>query len=71
MSNTYNPNGLLDTAMQRFSLKNDAALSRFLETSPPAISKMRHGRLHVGATTIVRLIEAGMTLPEIRTFVPR
>lgn len=40
------------------SLKNDAALARFLEVSPVIISKIRHGRLAVGPSLIIRIHEA-------------
>jgi len=36
--NEYNPNRLLDSLIERFHLKNDAALSRALEVTPPVIS---------------------------------
>lgn len=40
------------------SLKNDAALARFLEISPVIVSKIRHGRLSVGPSLIIRIHEA-------------
>lgn len=69
---TANPSGLLDAIKAKLQLKNDAALSRALETAPPLISKIRHNRLPVGDSLIVRILDADiMTLPEIRQFVPR
>jgi len=66
------PNGLLDAITARLNLKNDAALSRLLEVAPPVISKLRHFRLPVGDSLIVRLLDREiMTLAEIRAFVPR
>ncbi|MBB5198738.1 hypothetical protein HNR39_000548 [Glaciimonas immobilis] len=41
---TYDPAQLLDAVIQKLHLKNDAALSRSLEISPPIISKIRHRR---------------------------
>ncbi len=41
----YDPDRLLASLISRLSLKNDAALSRALEVSPPVISKIRHRRL--------------------------
>ena len=37
---TYDPNRLLDTLLEKMHLKNDAALSRALEVAPPVISKI-------------------------------
>lgn len=51
-------NALLDDTLQYLGLKNDAALSRALEVAPPVISKLRHGRLLVGDSMVIRLHEA-------------
>jgi len=48
-------NQLLNQLMQRGSLKNDAALSRALDVAPPVVSKLRSGRLPLGATIILRI----------------
>ena len=48
---------LLDAVMAKLDLKNDAALARALEVAPPVISKIRHGRLPVGATILIRMHE--------------
>jgi hypothetical protein len=53
----YNPNHLLDTLTALLLLKNDAALSRALEVAPPVISKIRHHRLPIGATLLIRMHE--------------
>jgi plasmid maintenance system antidote protein VapI len=53
----YNPNHLLDTLISKLRLKNDAALSRVLEVAPPVISKIRHARLPVGASMLIRMHE--------------
>jgi hypothetical protein len=53
----FNPNHLLDTLIERMKLKNDAALSRMLSVAPPVISKIRHGRLTVGASLLIRMHE--------------
>ncbi|MGK5031478.1 hypothetical protein [Janthinobacterium sp. MDT1-19] len=50
-------NDLLDAVMAKLGLKNDAALSRALEVAPPVISKIRHGRLPIGATILIRMHE--------------
>src|SRR3954453_8378525 len=53
----FNPNNLLDVLIRNMSLKNDAALSRALEVAPPVISKIRHRRLPVGASLLIRMHE--------------
>lgn len=53
----YNPNRLLDTLTANLRLKNDAALARLLEVAPPVISKIRHLRLPVGASLLIRMHE--------------
>ena len=63
----YNPNNLLDSLIARLSLKNDAALSRILEVAPPVISKIRHRRLPVGASLLIRMHEvSNLTIRELR-----
>jgi hypothetical protein len=48
-------------------LKNDAALSRMLEVAPPVISKIRHHRLPVGASLLIRMHEVtGMSIRDLR-----
>lgn len=64
---TYDPNYLLDTLIEKLRLKNDAALSRKLEVAPPVISKIRHGRLPVGASMLIRMHEeSGLSIAELR-----
>src|ERR1700710_875539 len=53
----YDPDGLLDALIEKLHLKNDAALSRALEVAPPVISKIRHRRLPVGASLLIRMHE--------------
>lgn len=67
MPNTYDPNRLLDALIEKLRLKNDAALSRALEVAPPVISKIRHGRLPVGASMLIRMHEeTGLSIAELR-----
>ncbi len=54
---TFVPNKLLDTLIQKLRLKNDAELCRVLEVQPPIISKIRHRKLNVGATILLRMHE--------------
>lgn len=64
---TYDPNSLLDALLTRLRLKNDAALSRALEVAPPVISKIRHKKLPVGASMLIRMHEVSdMSIRELR-----
>jgi biotin-(acetyl-CoA carboxylase) ligase len=54
---TFVPNKLLDTLIEKLQLKNDAELCRVLEVQPPIISKIRHRKLTVGATILLRMHE--------------
>ena len=63
----FDPNKLLDTVIEKLNLKNDAALSRKLEVRPPVISKIRHRRLPVGASLLIRMHEVtGLNIKELR-----
>lgn len=53
----YNPNRLLDTLLENLQLKNDAALSRALDMGATVISKIRHHRVPVGASLLIRMHE--------------
>ncbi|MDB5762917.1 MAG: hypothetical protein JWQ21_1912 [Herminiimonas sp.] len=53
----YDPDNLLASLIGKLKLKNDAALSRALEVAPPVISKIRHRRLPVGASLLIRMHE--------------
>ena len=64
----YDPNNLLDTLIDKLHLKNDAALSRALEVAPSVISKIRHRRLPVGASLLIRMHEVSdLSIRELRT----
>jgi plasmid maintenance system antidote protein VapI len=53
--------------LQRLHLKNDAALCRALEVAPPIISKIRHRRLPVGASMLIRMHEVSdLSVAELR-----
>jgi hypothetical protein len=54
----YNPNHLLDSLIERLQLRNDAALSRLLGVESPVISKIRHMKVPVGASLLIRMHEA-------------
>jgi plasmid maintenance system antidote protein VapI len=63
----YDPNHLLESLIQKLNLKNDAALSRALEVAPPLISKIRHRRLPVGASLLIRMHEVSdLSIKDLR-----
>jgi hypothetical protein len=63
----YDPNNLLDALIDKLNLKNDAALSRALEVAPPVISKIRHRRLPVGASLLIRMHEVSdLSIKDLR-----
>ncbi|MFC3457218.1 hypothetical protein [Massilia haematophila] len=67
LTEAFNPSALLDVLIGRLQLKNDAALSRALEVPPPVISKIRHRRLPVGATLLIRMNEVtGIPIQDLR-----
>ncbi len=64
---TYDPNSLLDTLISKLRLKNDAALCRALEVAPPVISKIRHKKLPIGASMLIRMHEVSdLSIRELR-----
>lgn len=64
---TYDPNNLLNVLIGKLQLKNDAALSRALEVAPPVLSKIRHFRLPVGASMLIRMHEvSGLSIRDLR-----
>lgn len=66
-SEAYNPDNLLNSLIQKLAIKNDAALSRALEVAPPVISKIRHRRLPIGASLLIRMHEvADLSIAELR-----
>lgn len=63
----YDPDNLLASLIGKLKLKNDAALSRALEVSPPVISKIRHRRLPVTASVLIRMHEVSqLSIQELR-----
>lgn len=64
---TYDPDGLFDAIIKQLNLRNDAALSRLLNVAPPVISKIRHRKLTVGASLLIRMNEiTGWSIKELR-----
>jgi hypothetical protein len=65
---TYDPNNLIDILTKKLNLKNDAALCRMLGIFPPVISKIRHRRLPVGASLLIRMHEvSGLSIADLRS----
>lgn len=63
---------LLDVVISTLRLKNDAALSRVLGVSPVVISKLRHGKLHVGPSMLIRIHEeTGMSVRDMKSFLAK
>jgi hypothetical protein len=63
----YDPNHLIDSLIERLKLRNDAALSRVLGVEPPVISKIRHRRLAIGASILIRMHETSdIAINELR-----
>lgn len=51
----YDPARLLDALLRQMQLRSDAALARALEIMPPVLSKIRHRKMPVGASILVRM----------------
>lgn len=63
----YNPDRLLDVLIINFHVKNDSALARMLDVSPPIISKIRRRRTPVGASLLIRIHEVcGLEIGDLR-----
>ena len=53
----YNPAFLLDEMKERLKLRSDFELSRALGVGPPMISKVRHRKMPLGASMLIRIHE--------------
>lgn len=68
MPRLLKPNALLDTILKEQQLKNDAALTRALQLTPSAISKIRGGTNVVSAEIMISLHEKyGMPIARIKS----
>jgi transcriptional regulator with XRE-family HTH domain len=54
----HNANPLIDAAIKALGVRSDAKLAQYIGMSPPYLSKVRHGKLPVGATLLCLLSEA-------------
>ena len=60
---------ILSAIMAEFKLKNDAALSQFLDVGAPQISRIRHGRYNVSSHMILRIYDkTGWSIEKIRSY---
>jgi hypothetical protein len=61
------PNKLLDHLRREYNLKTDAALAKFLYTSPPTISRLRTDKRGLGAVlTLIIYDRTGLPISTIR-----
>ena len=51
----YQPNALIDHLITRFNIRTDAALAKMMELQPPTISKMRHGKMSLTPSFILKV----------------
>lgn len=67
-----NENTLFDVAAEKIGAKNDRRFAMALGVDQPVISKIRHGKLAVGATMVIAIHQAtGMPIKEIKSYVTR
>jgi hypothetical protein len=67
----FKPHLLLDAVIETLTLENDAALAETLQVPAPVISKIRNGKLPVGASILVRMHEASeMPIAKLRALIP-
>jgi transcriptional regulator with XRE-family HTH domain len=64
---TYQPDVLIDFVREKMGLASDAELCRALGIHPPAISKIRHRKMGLGATLLLIFHDVtGMSISELR-----
>ncbi|MFZ6813581.1 hypothetical protein ACO0K3_03870 [Undibacterium sp. Rencai35W] len=58
---------LIEGLIKLFALKNDAELAMNLKVAPPVISKMRHGKLPIGSSILIKIHDTfDISIKEIR-----
>lgn len=63
----YDPNRFVDWMRDAAGCRNDADLARALGVAPPVLSKIRHRRLPVGDSMLVRVSDyTGMSTLQIK-----
>jgi len=64
---TYIPHKLFDFLIMNCGFKTDSNLAEKLNTSPPCISRIRHGKYKIGPTMILAIYDAtDLTIEDIR-----
>ena len=64
----YDPNKLLDELSADMQVEDDTALARALELSRPQIGQIRHGKLRIGATILLRMQEfSGIPIKKLKS----
>lgn len=59
-------NTLIDELLSKLGLKKDVCLCRALKIAPPVLSKMRHKKLPVGSTFILKAHKiSGISVAEL------
>jgi len=63
----FDPNLLLDGLRQKYRLKNDAALSRYLQVTPSVISRLRCRKSQITCAVLICIHEStGLSIRELR-----
>ncbi len=63
----YTPEKLLDAIIKSRRLKNDAELARFLDLTPPHISKIRNRKMPITGLVLIDMLDtAGYSLGGLR-----
>ena len=66
----YEPSRLLDALIEKFQLSNDADLCRLLEIGAPVISKIRHRRMPITPSLLIRMHDvSGLSIDELRAII--
>lgn len=61
------PNHFLNALVDHLRLKNDKALARVLDVGAPVLSKIRHNRLRVTASILIKAHDAtGLSINDLR-----
>jgi hypothetical protein len=64
---TYQPDALIDFVREKIGVLNDAELCNALRLYPPAISKIRHRKMGLGASILLTFHDAtGISISELR-----
>lgn len=67
----HTPHPLIDHLLDKYQLRSDAELSRFLETNPPVISKIRNRKMPITPLSILMFYDkTDLSIEEIRALIP-